>query len=159
MRRATLAGWYAIEHTAAWRPLSGLILATMENQMDNSTTSNMGQQGQNFADRGAEKLKSGISDAKGAAQQAGDKLASTVESLRSNTGPAIDKFTGQAKAVAKQGVDAVNTMAGQVSDAASDFSDNIMSYTRENPMKALLIAVASGALLLTVVKALTPSRD
>jgi ElaB/YqjD/DUF883 family membrane-anchored ribosome-binding protein len=123
--------------------------------MDNSTTNTAGQQGQNLVDRAADKVQAGLNDAKGMVEQAGDKLSRNVESLRSTAGPALDKLTGQAKAVAQQGVDAVNT----VTRRASDVSNSIVSYTKENPMKALLLAVASGALLLSLVRALTPSRE
>jgi ElaB/YqjD/DUF883 family membrane-anchored ribosome-binding protein len=123
--------------------------------MDNSTTNNVGQPKPNLVDRAADKVQSGVNEAKDMVEQAGDKLSRNVETLRSNAGPALDKLTGQAKAVAQQGVDAVNTVARQ----ASDVSDSILSYTKENPMKALLLAVASGALLLSVVRALTPSRE
>jgi hypothetical protein len=44
-------------------------------------------------------------------------------------------------------------------DTAAQASDSILEYTRTNPVKALMFAAASGALLLTLIKALTPSRD
>jgi hypothetical protein len=47
----------------------------------------------------------------------------------------------------------------QARDAASDASDSIIDYTKKNPITALAIAAASGALLYAAVKALLPSRD
>jgi len=47
----------------------------------------------------------------------------------------------------------------QAREAASAGSDSIVAYTKANPVKALAIAVASGALLYAAVKAFTPPRD
>jgi hypothetical protein len=59
----------------------------------------------------------------------------------------------------KQGVSAIAEMASQARDAATTASDSIVAYTKENPMKALAMAAASGALLYMAMKALSPLRD
>jgi hypothetical protein len=56
-------------------------------------------------------------------------------------------------------MDTISDMASQARDVASNASDSIVAYTKNNPVKALAIAVASGALLYAAIKALTPSRD
>ena len=59
----------------------------------------------------------------------------------------------------RQGLDAITEMAGQARDAASNASDSIVAYTKQNPVKALAIAAASGALLYAAIKTLSASRD
>ena len=88
-----------------------------------------------------------------------NNLAKQGQALADKAAPFLSRVAGQAQAFGKQGVDAVNEAAQQARRKASDASDSIISYTQENPVKALLIAAASGALLLTLINALTPSRD
>jgi hypothetical protein len=73
-------------------------------------------------------------------------------------GPSIDKVTAGAKAVAGQGWDMLDTAIQQGRDSIGEVSDNLMKYAKKNPGKAVLIGAASGALLATLVMALTRSR-
>jgi hypothetical protein len=59
----------------------------------------------------------------------------------------------------KQALDAITDMASQARDVASNASESIVAYTKKNPVKALVIAAASGALLYAAIKARSPSRD
>ena len=68
------------------------------------------------------------------------------------SGQTIADVAARAQSMGKQGL-------GAVSDAASQASDTIIGYAKENPVKALLIAAASGALVVSLIKMLTPSRD
>jgi ElaB/YqjD/DUF883 family membrane-anchored ribosome-binding protein len=81
-------------------------------------------------------------------QALADKAADKAANLR-----------GQARTFGNQGIDAVSGALSQARDAASDASDSIVAYTQKNPVKALAIAAASGALLYAVTKALRPTRD
>jgi cobalamin biosynthesis protein CbiD len=65
----------------------------------------------------------------------------------------------RAQAMGRQGIDAITDMASQARDAVSDASDSVIAYTKKNPVKALVIAGAFGALLYAVLKTLTPSDD
>jgi hypothetical protein len=58
-----------------------------------------------------------------------------------------------------QGIDSAKAAAQRVRDGAAQASDSLVTYTKENPAKAILIAAASGALLLTLFNALSRSRD
>jgi ElaB/YqjD/DUF883 family membrane-anchored ribosome-binding protein len=103
--------------------------------------SNVSQQGQGAIDKAADTVQSGID--RGSA-----KVSDGVEAARSQVKSAIGKISDQGGAAIQQ-----------VRDTATQASDSIISYTRSNPAKALMIAAASGALLITVIKALTPSRE
>jgi gas vesicle protein len=93
------------------------------------------------------------------AEQASNQLASWAKTLSSNVGASIDKVTGKAQAVTRQGRDMTDAAIQQVRDTAADMSDDLTKYTKKNPGKALLMAAVSGALLATLIMALTPSRD
>jgi ElaB/YqjD/DUF883 family membrane-anchored ribosome-binding protein len=76
-----------------------------------------------------------------------NSFAKQGQALADKATPYFSRVAGQAQAFGKQSVDAAQA------------SDSVISYTQENPVKALLIAAASGALLLTLINAITPSRD
>ena len=128
--------------------------------MDTTVTSNQfDKQGQSAADKAADKIQGGIRDAQRTVSQAGDQLSNKVEDLRHDAVPALKNAVDQTQSFVKQSMKSVSAASRQISDTASQVSDGVISYTRTNPIKAILIAAASGALLLTVIKALTPSRE
>ena len=73
--------------------------------------------------------------------------------------PAIKKAVDQTQSFVRQSVKTVGAASRQMADTASQLTSSVRSYTKSNPMKAILIAAASGAVLFTVIRALTPSRD
>jgi ElaB/YqjD/DUF883 family membrane-anchored ribosome-binding protein len=97
--------------------------------MESSATNNFGKTAQALADKAADKVQSGIRGAQ------------------------------DFQSMGKQGLDSITKMAGRARDAASNTSDSMISYTKKNPVQALAIAAASGALLYALVKALRSSRD
>jgi ElaB/YqjD/DUF883 family membrane-anchored ribosome-binding protein len=127
--------------------------------MENSATGNLVKNGQTLADKAADKVQGGIRDAQHAAKEAGNTLSHKVDDVQADAAPMMKRVIGQAQSMGRQGVDAISDMASQARDVASNTSDSILAYTKKNPVKALAIAAASGAVLYAVIKALTPSRD
>jgi ElaB/YqjD/DUF883 family membrane-anchored ribosome-binding protein len=91
---------------------------------------NLADQGKDLANKAAEKIQSGLQG-----------------------------MTGKAQSLAKQGRDTIDTAVQQVRDTTADMSDSLLTYAKDNPGKALLMAAASGALLVALIRALTPPRD
>jgi ElaB/YqjD/DUF883 family membrane-anchored ribosome-binding protein len=115
--------------------------------MDN-TVNTLAKQGQASADTAVDKVQAGL-------RSAGAK----VEDIRSEVGPGIRNAAARAQTMGKQGFDAVREAAGRASDVATSTSQSIINYTKENPVKALAIAAASGALLITLSKVFKASRN
>jgi ElaB/YqjD/DUF883 family membrane-anchored ribosome-binding protein len=127
--------------------------------MENSVTGNLPKNAQTVADKAADKVQGGIRDAQHAAKEAGAALSTKVEELRSDAGSTLTKAVDRAQSIGRQGIDAVSDAAQRTREVASDATDSIIRYTKKNPIKALMLAAASGALLLSLVKVLKPSRD
>jgi ElaB/YqjD/DUF883 family membrane-anchored ribosome-binding protein len=89
----------------------------------------------------------------------GQTMTDKVNDIPGNVAPALAKAVSRTQAMGKQSIRAVSDMASQVRDATSNASDSIVAYTKKNPVTALAIAAATGALLYAAIKALTPSRD
>jgi ElaB/YqjD/DUF883 family membrane-anchored ribosome-binding protein len=123
--------------------------------MENSITNNLSKNSQALADKAADKAQGGIRDAQQAAKEAGSSLSIKVEELRSDTMKGIDR----AQSIGQQGVDAITDAAQRARDFTADSAGSVIKYTKKHPMTALMIAAASGALLLSLIKVLRPSRD
>ena len=114
--------------------------------------------GQALADKAADKLQGGIRDAKQGANSAASVASNKVESMRSGVGPAIDRASDKAQGLLSQGLDAVSNATRKAQDFAADTQDSIVTYTRAKPVTALLIAAAAGAVVVSLIRALTPSN-
>jgi hypothetical protein len=107
-----------------------------------STISNdLAKQGQVFAEKTADTVNGGIRNAR----QTATKIRETA--------------ADQAQTLLGRGIDSAKAIAQQVRDGAMQASESLVTYAKENPVKAFLIAAASGAFLLTLFNALSRSRD
>jgi ElaB/YqjD/DUF883 family membrane-anchored ribosome-binding protein len=127
--------------------------------MESTVAGNFAKTSQALADKATDKVEAGIRSAQQSAKDAGDALSSRVTDAHDKAIPAIRKASSQAQSTGQQGFDAVSDMAGQARDMATSAADSIVSYTKRNPLQALAIAAASGALLYVAMKALRSYRD
>jgi ElaB/YqjD/DUF883 family membrane-anchored ribosome-binding protein len=127
--------------------------------MENSVASSFAKTGQALADKAADKAQGSLRVAQNTAKDAGELLSSKLEDIRSDAGTAVSRGSRRAQSIGKQGLDAITDAASQARDVASNASDSIMAYTKKNPIKALAIAAAAGAVLYAAIKSLSPSRD
>jgi ElaB/YqjD/DUF883 family membrane-anchored ribosome-binding protein len=125
----------------------------------NMTSNEIAMHGQDWADKAADNVQGSIREAQQTANGASEKLSSKVETIRSQAAPSIKKVMDQAQAVVRQGMEAVSTAAQHVRDTSEHASDSVVAFTKENPIKTILMAAVSGALLLALFNALARSRE
>ena len=65
----------------------------------------------------------------------------------------------QASALAQRGVDSVRDTAQQLRERALRASDGTVNYIRDEPVKSMLIAAATGAGLMALLSLLTRSSN
>jgi ElaB/YqjD/DUF883 family membrane-anchored ribosome-binding protein len=111
-----------------------------------------------FADKVADSAEHAIAATQHAANGALDNLSGKVQGIRNQAGPLIANVTGQATELLQSGRDAVRHASHQVTDAALHARDGAASYVKEEPVKALLIAAATGAALMALVSMMSHSR-
>src|ERR1700689_400655 len=100
------------------------------------TASNtMASSGKHIADTAASKIQSGIREAKRTVDKARDQFSNKVEHLRTDSKPVIQRMRDRAQSFAQGARDT----GRQFRDAASRASDSVISLTKENPVKAILI--------------------
>ena len=124
-----------------------------------STTKSFGPQASTGGDPVATAFDTVAKSAQHRVDSALDSLSGRVEDIRSQATPVIDRISAQAEAAAKRGIAAVRDSSQQLRDKAMRASDSTIAYVKDEPVKSVLIAVATGALLMGVVSLMSRSRQ
>jgi ElaB/YqjD/DUF883 family membrane-anchored ribosome-binding protein len=111
-----------------------------------------------MVDNAADKADAAIRSTQRATNSALDSLSSSVEDARSHVTPMLNRASEQATAMAQRGIDAVRNGSQQVRDKALHATDLTADYIKNDPIKAVLIAAATGAALMALVGLLSRSR-
>ncbi len=122
-------------------------------------TMNPGKPLQGAADQAAQSADNAIKSTRNAADNALDGLSAKVEDIRGQAAPLLNRVSAQAEAAARRGIDAVRDTSQQLREKASVASDTTIGYIKDEPVKSMLIAAATGALLMGLVTMMSRSRD
>jgi ElaB/YqjD/DUF883 family membrane-anchored ribosome-binding protein len=88
-----------------------------------------------------------------------DSLSNSVHDVRDRVAPVLNRSSEQLAALAQRGVDAVRDSSQQLKDKALRASDTTVGYIKDEPVKAMLIAAATGAALMALIGLLSRSRS
>lgn len=87
-----------------------------------------------------------------------DSLAGSVQDVRQEVVPALNRATEQVTGFAQHGLDAVRDGTRRIREQANHASEATVNYIRHEPVKAVLIAAATGAALMALVSLIARSR-
>ncbi len=121
----------------------------------NTTT----EESNRLVDRAAQSADEAIKATKSYANHALDSASSVVDEVRHEAAPLFNNVTEQAGALAQRGVDAVKESSQQLREKAQKASDTTVGYISQDPIKAMLIAAATGAALMALIGLMGRSRD
>ena len=113
-------------------------------------TSNLPTQHNGLADQAAQSADNAIRSTQRVTHDALDSLAGTVQDLRQQATPLLNRASEQASALAQRGMDSVRGTSQQLRETARRASDTTVSYIKDEPVKAMLIAAATGAVLMAL---------
>jgi ElaB/YqjD/DUF883 family membrane-anchored ribosome-binding protein len=113
----------------------------------------------NLADQAAQSADNAIRSTQQIANAALDQLANGVEDLHHRAAPLLNRATEQASAAAHRSMDAVRDSSHELRAKAQEAADTTVAYIKDEPVKAMLIAAATGAALMALVGLLGRSRD
>lgn len=111
-----------------------------------------------LAEQAALNAESAIASTQKLANEALDALHTGVQDLRDAAPTALSRAAAQVEELTRRGVDRARDAGTQVRDQVSRGGEKTASLIRDEPMKAVLIAVATGALVASVVGWLSRSR-
>jgi ElaB/YqjD/DUF883 family membrane-anchored ribosome-binding protein len=106
---------------------------------------------QTTVDDAANATESGIRSTQRVTNEALDSLSDKVQNMRDQAAPLLSRVSTQAETLARQGLDAVRDSSHQLRERALQASDNTRGYIRDEPMKSVLIAAATGAALMALI--------
>ena len=115
-----------------------------------------------FADQAAQSADNAIKSTQRVANDALNSLSNSVNEARDQAAPVISRVAGQVEDLARRGIDAARERSQQLRDTALRATDSTVGYIKDEPVKAMLIAAATGAALMALVSLIGPrlgSRD
>ncbi|MEP7099339.1 MAG: hypothetical protein ABI781_02445 [Burkholderiales bacterium] len=115
------------------------------------TSKPFGQEASNFADHAADSASSAIRSTQNVANAAFDRLSDKVDTARDQAVPLLNRLSSQAEAAARRGADAVKETSAQLREKALQAQDTTVGYIKDEPVKAMLIAAATGAALMALI--------
>ncbi len=112
----------------------------------------------NLIDQASHSADQAIRATQQAANGVVDSAANSLQDLRHQTAPMIDRASERVSAMAHRGLDSVRETSHQLRLKAEHASDSTVGYIRDEPVKAVLIAAATGAALMALVSLVARSR-
>ena len=138
---------------------TGQLQRTLPMNMPSSTTKPFGQTATNVGEQAASAADSAIRSTQRTADEAFDALSNKVDDLRSQAAPLINRVSAKAEDAAKRGLEAMRDSSQQLREKAQLASESTVAYVKDEPVKSMLIAAATGALLMGLVSLMGRSRD
>lgn len=86
-------------------------------------------------------------------------LVDSIDHARQQVTPMINNAGEKASAFVHNGLDSVRQTSRQLRDGAHYASDKTVAYIREEPVKAMLIAAASGAAVMALARVISQSNQ
>ena len=116
------------------------------------------EQSNGLVDQAAASADNAIKSTQRVANEALDSLSGSVQDIRSQAAPMLNRTSDQIGALAQRGVDAVRDSSQQLREKALCASDSAVGYVKDEPVKAMLIAAATGAALMALLGLMARSR-
>ena len=111
----------------------------------------------------ADKAAGAVNDGARTAQQGLAKAANSVvdkaDQVRDQAASELEKASAKAQEIGQKGMDALTDASKQIRDRALQASDAAVTYAKDEPIKALLMAAAAGALLMGLVALMARSEE
>lgn len=128
--------------------------------METTNFKPLGQDAGKVADQAADTAQGALRSTQNVANSAFDRLSDTVDSARDQAVPLINRLSTQAQDMARKSADTVRETSAQLRDRAAKAQEQTVDYIKDEPVKAMLIAAATGAALMALVSmASRSSRD
>jgi len=121
-----------------------------------ATTKPFSQTSNPLADPGAD---SALKSSQHLASEALDTLADKVQEVKDEAMPVLNRVAAKAEELARRSAEAVRERSAGIKERATRASDATIGYIKDEPVKAILIAAATGAALMALFSLLNRRRD
>ena len=111
-----------------------------------------------FAEGAANSAEQAVNQIDKSAQEVHNTLANGAHKAIDSAKPVMERWAKDAESMARRGLDSVRDTSRQLRERAAQASEGTVKYIQDEPVKAMLIAAAAGAALVTVISLLSRSR-
>ena len=126
--------------------------------MFSSKVEALGEKAHDLAATSADDTKGGMSPGRQIADATVDRIADGMHQVRRSTAPVVKRAKRQAGVLLEQSGEILSDVSDRAMETATDISKSLVSYTKKNPITALLLALGAGALLVSAAKAIRSHR-
>lgn len=92
-------------------------------------------------------------------QELADAASSKVREFRSHVEPVIDRFATRVQEIAERSLSTASGMSSRAQRQIGDYAGATSRYVSEEPVRAILIAAAAGAVLAGLILAARNYRN
>lgn len=110
-------------------------------------------------DAAAQSADSVIKSTQRMANSALDGLSHGVKDLQDHATPLVNRAAEQAASLAHRSLEAARDGSQKLREQAQHASDSTLGYIKHEPVKAVLIAAATGAVLMALIGLMNRSRN
>ena len=126
--------------------------------MFSSKVETLGDKAHDLVGTATDSAKSGISSGGQIVDAAVDGISDRMDHVRRSTAPAVKRAKRQAGVLLEQGGEILSDVSDRAIETATDISKSLVSYTKKNPITALLLALGAGALLVSAARSIRSQR-
>jgi hypothetical protein len=87
-----------------------------------------------------------------------DRISDRMNQVRRSTAPVVKRAKRQSGVLLEQGGEILSNVSDRAIETATDISKSLVSYTKKNPVTALLLVLGAGALLVSAAKSIRWQR-
>jgi ElaB/YqjD/DUF883 family membrane-anchored ribosome-binding protein len=106
----------------------------------------------------ADVAKDGMSSGKHIVDATVDGISDGMNQVRRSTAPVVKRAKRRAGVLLDQSGELLSEVSDRALETATDISKSLVSYTKKNPITALLLALGAGALLVSAAKSIRSHR-
>ncbi len=111
-----------------------------------------------IADKAAQSVDGALKSTKRMTNGLLDDLTDGVQDVRNQAAPMLNHLGEQANSLVQRGMDSIRDTSHHLQDSARHASQSTVKYIKDEPVKSILIAAATGAALMALVGLMSRSR-
>ena len=112
-----------------------------------------------LSDRAANKADHVLQSTRRMGSEAAQAVQAGIDGLREGVPSAISRASAQAEDLTRRGLERARQASATVRDKAVQVSDQTVGYIKDEPVKAVLVAAAAGAVAALLIGWLSRSRS
>jgi ElaB/YqjD/DUF883 family membrane-anchored ribosome-binding protein len=102
--------------------------------------------------------KGGMSSGRQIVDVAVDSISDRMDQVRRSAAPVVKRAKRKAGVLLDQSGEILSDVSDRAIETATDISKSVVSFTKKNPITALLLALGAGALLVSAAKSIRSHR-